>query len=344
MNVCYEWTIRATQKSLLSVGIGNLERIMRRGIWAQHPLVLGQTNSRDVVRTAELEALGMPRRTIYRRCLPGGPWRRLLPGVIQLHPAEPIARQRLAAALLRGGPQAMITGLWAAHLYGLERIPGPTDVHLLVPNDRELTSAGFMLVERTTRLPKPAWRDGIPVAPISRAILDASRRMRDFDAIRAMLTEAVQRRRCRPEQLAGELEHGSQRGSALPRRALGELVSGARSVAEGDALWLWRRAELPTCEWNVPVYDASGAYVATPDAWCDEVAFAWEIDSKEFHFEASGYANTLSRNARYAAAGIVVLQTLPSRLRSEPHVVIRELRAAHQAAAGRTRPPVHRAR
>jgi hypothetical protein len=68
----------------------------------------------DVVRTAELEALGMDRRTIYRRCRPGGPWRPLLPGIILLLPGEPTDRQRIDAALLRGGESAQITGLWAA--------------------------------------------------------------------------------------------------------------------------------------------------------------------------------------------------------------------------------------
>ncbi|PXY21447.1 hypothetical protein BAY60_27275 [Prauserella muralis] len=259
-----------------------------------------------------------------------------------MNPAEPTARQRIAAALLRGGPDSMITGLWAVRQYGLRRTPEPDDVHVLVPAEREVTSAGFALIERTTRLPKPQRRDGIPVAPVHRALLDAARRIRDFDTIRAMLAEAVQRGRCQPETLARELEFGSQRGSALPRRALGELFAGARSVAEGDAWRLWRRAGLPDCEWNVPVYDDSGAYIATPDAWCDEVALAWEIDSKEFHFELADYADTLSRNARYAAAGIIVLPTLPARLRTEPEAVVRELRAAYQAACNRPRPPVRR--
>ncbi|PRX49943.1 hypothetical protein B0I33_10258 [Prauserella shujinwangii] len=302
--------------------------------------MLGDKNTSRVVRVAVLESLGMPRPTVYRRCLPGGPWRRLLPGIVKLDRAEPSQRQRLEAALLRGGPDSMITGHWALRSYGLRRGPEPDDVHLLVPATREVTSAGFVLVERTTRLPEPVRRRGLPLAPVHRAVLDAARRVEDFDTVRAMLAEAVQRGRCRPDVLRRELEDGSQRGSALPRRALAELVSGPRSVAEGDALRLWRRAGLPECAWNVAVYEVSGGYVATPDAWCDDVAFAWEIDSKEFYFELDGYAGTLARNARYAAAGIVLLATLPARLRKEPGAVVRELRAAYEAAAARPRPPV----
>ncbi|MBB4904953.1 hypothetical protein [Actinophytocola algeriensis] len=81
-----------------------------------------------------------------------------------------------------------------------------------------------------------------------------------------------------------------------------------------------------------------GTYIGVPDAWFAEVGLAWEIDSYEFHFQRDDYADTISRNARYAAAGIVVLQTLPSRLRTEPANVARELTAAYEAAKSRAVP------
>lgn len=293
-----------------------------------------------MVRTAELEEIGMRRSSVYRRCLPGGPWRRLLPGIILLHPVEPSDEQRLQAALIRGGESSMITGLWALRRYGLREFPEPDDVHILVPDEREITSTGFVLVERTTRLPAPVLRDGLPVAPVHRAALDAARRIRDFDTVQALLAEAVQRRRCTPEQLHKELHLGSQRGSALPRRALQAILCGTESVAEADAWEIWKLAGLPPAEWNVRVFDEQGTFVAKPDAWCDDIAFAWEIDSRKWHSEGDGYADTLARNARYAAAGIVFLQSLPVHLRTEPDRVIADLRAAYAAAQRRPRPPV----
>lgn len=267
----------------------------------------------------------------------------MLPGIVLLTSAPPTPDQCIEAALLHGGPDAMITGLWAAHRYGLRKAPTPAEVHILVPAAREVASAGFVLVERTTRLPSSVRRDGTPLAPLHRAVLDGARRLRDFDAVRAMLAEPVQRRMCTPQVLADELERGSQRGSALPRRALAEIGEGAHSVAEADSLWLWKRAGLPPCARNVKVFDAHGRYVGTPDAWCDQVALAWEIDSRDYHQDPAGYARTLERNARYAAAGVVVLQTLPSRLRSQPKAVIEELRAAFAAARDRPRPNVRTA-
>ncbi|WIX83921.1 hypothetical protein QRX50_14285 [Amycolatopsis carbonis] len=257
-------------------------------------------------------------------------------------PTDPTDEQRIGAALLRGGPDAMLTGLWAARRHGLRMMPEPNDVHILVPDRREITSAGFALVERSTRLPYPVMLGGVPAAPAYRAVLDAVRRMRNFESVQALLAEAVQRKRCSLIQLDRELSRGSQRGSAIPRRALATLLGGAESVAEADAWELWKSTGLPDAEWNVTVFDEQGGYVAKPDAWCDDIAFAWEIDSRAWHEEWDGYANTLARNARYAAAGIVVLQTLPMRLRTEPDRVAAELRAAYAAARSRPRPPVQR--
>jgi len=282
----------------------------------------------------------MPRSSIYRRCLPGGPWRRLLPGIILLHPTEPTDEQRMQAALLRGGGAAMITGLWALRKHGLRELPEPDDVHVLVPDEREITSSGFAVVERTTRLPDPITRDGLLVAPVHRAVLDATRRIRDFDTVQTMLAEAVQRKRCSAERLDKELRLGSQRGSAIPRRALQAILAGAESVAEADAWEVWKLAGLPPAEWNIRVFDEHGNFIAKPDAWCDDIAFAWEIDSRRWHGEGDGYSNTLARNARYTAAGIAFLQTMPIQLRTEPDRVINDLRAAYAAAQRRPRPPV----
>ncbi|WP_370944964.1 hypothetical protein AB5J62_38525 [Amycolatopsis sp. cg5] len=304
---------------------------MYRGDWAEHPLLTG---SPAVARVSELMELGISRRAIDRRCAPGGPWRRLLRGIVLLSRAEPTDRHRLHAAVLHGREGAVVTGLWALRCHGLRRIPEPDEIHVLVPNERNVHSRGFVVVERTRRPPRSSLREDVPVALIPRAIADAANRMDKRDTIQAMMAEAVQRRRCTPEAIEREL------GSRLSREALIPLLGGARSVAEADAWELWRRAGLPPCQWNVKIFDAEGDYIATPDAWCGKVAFAWEIDSRDHHSADDDFGRTLARNARYAAAGVVFLQTLPSRLRSDPEQVIAELRAAYATAAARPRPPV----
>ncbi len=234
-----------------------------------------------------------------------------------------------------------MTGLESCRRQGLKRDVRPGEpVHVLLPVHLKTTSSGYVLVERTKRMPAPVRSEGLSLAPVARAVLDACRRMRERPPIRALLAEAVQQLGAEPAELAAELESGSKRGTALPRAALREIADGARSAVEAEAMAVWRHVGLPEPVWNFPLHDERGRYVATPDAWWDDVALAWEIDSYEFHFGQPGYASTLARNNRYAAAGVALVQTVPSRLRSEPRAVARELMLAYQAAAARPRPPV----
>lgn len=286
-----------------------------------------------------LQALGVAGKTAYRRCSPYGPWRRLLPGVVALHDGPTTHRERVAAALLYAGPHAVVTGAEACRRYGLREIQ-PSAVHVLVPIGRKVHSREFVLVERTKRLPEAVAGEGVPLAPVTRALIDASRRLSSLDGCRAILAEAVQRGLTTPDELSLELALSSSRGSAIPRAVIAELASGAHSVAEIGAERLWKRAGLPTATWNGKLYTADGEYIATPDAWSDDVGFAWEIDSVTHHGRTDGFARTIARNARYTAAGVHFLQTLPSRIKAEPDAVIRELRAAYAAAAARPRPTV----
>jgi hypothetical protein len=161
--------------------------------------------------------LGVPSRTAYRRCAPGGPWQRLLPGVLLLGNLPPTSRQ----------------------------------------------------------LPKPVVRDGVPLAPLTRSVLDACRRFTSHAPARALITQAVQRYRPAPGDLVHELEVGSQRGTAVPRAVLKDIVGGARSVAEVDAMRVWERTGLPSPVWNVALRNGRGEHIAVPDAWFD-VGLAWE--------------------------------------------------------------------
>jgi hypothetical protein len=135
------------------------------------------------------------------------------------------------------------------------------------------------------------------------------------------------------------LDRGTKRGTALPRRLLAEWLD-LRSVAEALAKELSKRLPVPPTHWNPVVHDALGNYIGRPDGWWEDVALAWEIDSVDFHFSRDDYARTLRLNTRYAAAGITVVPTLPSRLRDDPGGVVQELEAAYRAAAARPRPPV----
>lgn len=313
------------------VGFG-LHGVMKRGSWGLDQERLRQESRHGAITVARLGDLGVPARTAYRRCAVNGPWQRPLPGVVLLDTARPSERQLVEAALLYAGQDAQLTGVTACRHHGLRRVPEGGNVHLLIPATRKAASTDYVTVERTVRLPAPVISDGLPLAPIVRAVLDACRRIKQPDAVSALITEAVQRKGVPPWALTRELERGSSRGSSLVREVLEKITRGARSVAEIDAMAVWQRSGLPDPLWNKDLFDRDGRFLARPDAWSPEVCLAWEIDSFEFHFSRADYRTTLERNARYAAAGIAVLQTLPSRLREEPDLVATELRAAYQAA------------
>ncbi|GAA0933802.1 hypothetical protein GCM10009559_23780 [Pseudonocardia zijingensis] len=291
------------------------------------------------MRVDHLVALGLTRSTIAHRCRPGGPWRRLAPGVVKLENGPVTRSDRRRAALLHAGARAVLTGLDALELHGMERMPAPAGpVHVLVPGGRRRGGAGLALVERTHHLPLAVpgrW----PLAPVARAALDAARRLVVRDEVRAVLAEVVQRERCSPAELNAELELGSGRGARLAREVLAEIGDGVRSAAEANAREVALSSGLPAPWWNARLYDRTGRFIAMPDAWFDDVGLAWEIDSREFHLSPADHERTLARRSAMTAEGIVVLHTLPSGLRHRRDAVD-ELRRTYASATRRPRPDV----
>lgn len=293
-----------------------------------------------VVRTADLIGRGLNRSTVRHRCRPGGPWRALLPGIVLLSNSAPTRADRRRAALLYAGTGAVLTGLDALTLHGMERMPSASGpVHVLIPEDRRRVGAGRVLAERTNRLPVPGagrW----PLAPLARATLDFARRSTDRTEVRATIAEVVQRGRCTVAELAAELEAGCGRGSALPREVLREVGDGVRSVAEAKARELATRSGLPAPIWNAALFDAAGRFVAIPDAWFDEVGLAWEIDSTEWHLSPQAYERTLDRRSAMMAEGVTVMHTQPAKLANRPAETIDELQRTYHHAARTPRPAV----
>ncbi len=155
-----------------------------------------------------------------------------------------------------------------------------------------------------------------------------------------LVSDVIQRGLGTVSALGIELETGSRRGTAVPRRVLRSVGLGVRSAAELAAKELWRGTGLPEPWWNARVHDADGEFLGVVDCWSDDVAMAWEIESTEWHLSPADHDRTVERAARFVAAGVVYTASKPKKITTERASVIRTLRATYAHAAARPRPGV----
>lgn len=313
---------------------------MLRGTWVENHHEIVAASCDGVVRSAALEQFEIGRATVSSRCRPGGPWQRMLPGVVLLHNGPPSWNQRVVAALEYGGPHALLSGHAGLATLGYPSASSMNQVLLLVPSTQHRRDVSYVTVERTWRQPEAVRRGHLRTAPVARCLLDASRRMSNANTCRALLTEALQRGDVTVSELVRELSAGSDRGSRVPRAVLRELTDDAHSVAEVQAQKLYATSGLPPMIHNRDIA-VDGKWIARPDGWLDDVAMAWEIDSLRYHLSAQQHEATVVRRARMQRAGIVVVTHLPKQLRSEPATVLADLRAGWELAVSRPRPSVH---
>ncbi len=148
---------------------------------------------------------------------------------------------------------------------------------------------------------------------------------------RALMCEAVQRRRATLTDLRAEVAAAPRRGAALARHAFKDIEAGCRSAPECELRDLVRTSRvLPEPRWNQALPGQRGIY---PDACWERARLVIEVDSRSFHGFGDAPARTEERRARYAALGWRVLPVSPARLRSEPAAVLCEIEAAYLAGA-----------
>ncbi|WP_253775238.1 hypothetical protein [Goodfellowiella coeruleoviolacea] len=249
-----------------------------------------------------------------------------------LSSGPPCREQLVRAALLYAGDRAVITGLDALHRQGAWPLEPSGPVHVLIPATRRVTSRGFVLVERTTRLPDPRHHAGLPLPPTARAVLDAARRERDPNQVRTLLVEAIRHGACTLTQLRNELDAGSQRGSAQPRQALQSLTGHVHLITEAWARRIVAHCPIPPPSWlitdGLPNQSSPSRVV---HAWWQDVGLLWHIGARAHHRQCVASAG------HSAVTADTVLDNTPLELHSSPEDVRRGLAAAYlRAASGRS--------
>jgi hypothetical protein len=178
--------------------------------------------------------------------------------------------------------------------------------------------------------------DGVRYALPTRAVADAARSLNSGRDARTLVAQAIQRQRCTVAMLQAELEQGPVAGSAGLRAALAEVRDGVRSVPEGDLRFLLIRARIPMPVFNARLYYGT-TLVAVADAWWEEAGVAAEVDSKEYHYSAEDWQQTMRRHDRLVAHGVLLLHFTPRQIRTAPDEVVAQIRAALAAGQQRSR-------
>lgn len=256
-------------------------------------------------------------RTELRR----GRWYSLARGIVLTRPDQPTRADWALVGLCLAGGRSAISGWDALRYYGLGNVVPPVP-HVLVIADRgggrtvggvRVRRAWGPIDARRAPASHPQLAHELVAAP-ARAIADTSPMYRTPDPIRAVVTSAVQRGLCTPDALRGVIADTARRGSGHLRRAVVEVLDGARSVAEAAALADLCTAAVPPFELNTALVDPSGRVVAVADFLWRRLRAVLEIDSREFHFSERDWKRTSTRHNRLTAAGFSLLHFSPSQV------------------------------
>ncbi|MEV6420438.1 hypothetical protein [Streptomyces sp. NPDC051662] len=177
----------------------------------------------------------------------------------------------------------MITGLAALALYGFSSTPPLLSlerIDVLVPRTRRLRSTGCARLIRAHSLPRPEEFDGMPVAPVGRALADAVAELCDADAVVALLTEAVRAGHCEPALVVRELSQSGLLARPHVVEAVDSLLAEGRTLAEGRLYELVRVYGLQEPLWNVDLRLPGGPRLGGVDAYWPDQAVAVELDTR----------------------------------------------------------------
>ncbi len=282
-----------------------------------------------VASRADLLAAGFSQFRI-RLALRSGRWQAALPGVVVLHNGPVSADQLRRCALIYAGPASFLSHTTAALLQGLR--VRPTDVvHVTIPHSRHPRSHGYVTVHQSQRRCRLERSGDLRWSEPARTVLDVAATLPTRDDVRALVSDAVQRRLVSVDQLEAAVCEIPRRGSRWLREALDDVAAGTRSMGESRFRRAVRRAGLPEPEWNVPIDTAYGTVLV--DALWREARVAVEIDGGRWHLDAAAWEADQRRQNAIQSGGVLVLRFSVHRVIHDSSGVLAEIRAVLTRAA-----------
>lgn len=265
-----------------------------------------------VITSAQLAELGLDLRLPRRER-----WPELAPRTWgTTHVVDDV--QLLQAMALYAGPGAVASGALACRRHRLRDVPDVLVGDALVPHGRHLMGGGHVKLHQTCRLPLPVVLEGWPLAPVTRAVADASRWCRSLQNVRALVLAAVGDHRTTVDALTAEVDDGPRRDSARLGRALVDARRGARSAPEAEAAdSLLATGGMPAFLLNPEIW-MNGVLVGAPDGYVPATGFGWELDSLRHHGSSDDLAHTFDRHQNFSDVDVELLHVVPARMRRDP--------------------------
>jgi very-short-patch-repair endonuclease len=292
-------------------------------------------------------ALGWMSRQELRWRVSSGRWQRPCHGVVVAHSGPITQQQQLRVSVLWAGEGAVLGGLTAARLDGLEGFSssGYSDppVHLLVPACRSVRRKPLgwpVSVHYSTALTSG---DVHPLREprrtrVARSLVDAAAWMSSDRGAQAVLAAGVQQRLVRPGDLLAVVA-ANQR---LPRRTmisatLDDIAGGAQALSELDLTRLVRRYRLPEPDRQTPRRDSAGRRRWLDAVW-EAAKLIVEVDGIH-HLDVAQYWADMDRDNDFTLDDFRVLRFPAFAVRYRGGYVAGQIRGALGAEAGRIEIP-----
>lgn len=280
---------------------------------------------RGVLARWQAPAVGLEWKTIKSQ-LRSDRWRPLYRGVYATFTGEPGREATLWAAVLRAGPQAVLSHLTAAELDTLTNARSAA-IHVTVPRSKRVDPIPGVRLHRSERLAEARHPSRTPPRTrIEETVLDLTQTARTVDGAFGWLCQACGSRLTTPELLltAVDMRH-KVRWRDILQSALTDIGDGGHSVLEVRYVRDVERPHgLPRARRQATITRGTGRIYL--DSLVERYRTCIELDGKAAHPVAERWRDIQRDNAS-AADGIITLRY------GWPDVTERRCQTAGQVAA-----------
>ncbi|HEY7015309.1 MAG TPA: hypothetical protein VH480_21270 [Streptosporangiaceae bacterium] len=260
---------------------------------------------RGVIASWQAEPAGLtPQRA--KALVHAGRWQRLHYGVYASFTGEPTRQAALWAAVLRAGPQSVLSHETAAELDGLADKASKL-MHVTIPESRRVRPIAGFAIHRSGRIFE-ARHPGLlpPRTMIEETVLDLAEEAASFDDVVSLLARACQRRLTFPWVLRERVQMRAKfRWRAEILQALDDVEAGVHSTLEHRYLRDVERVHgLPVAERQARA--VHGGRTIYRDVFYRKYGVVVELDGRASH--ADRRLQDSRRDNAAAARGIITLR------------------------------------